>query len=205
MTDAAFWDRIAPKYAKSKIADPEGYEETLEIMAALLRPEMRVWEAGCGTGSTALRLAPGVAHYHGTDVAPGMIDIARGKAATQLPQAALDFSVLPAGTAPQGPIDAVLALNLLHLLPNLDDDLAAMARALPAGGLFISKTPLLGDGRWIFRAALPVLRAIGKAPFVSIFGKDALLGRIQNAGFAIEDVLDQEGILPRSFIIARKI
>ncbi len=58
--DAKFWDRAAPKYAASKIADTGGYERSLERMRALLNPDFTVLELGCGTGSTALRLAGGV-------------------------------------------------------------------------------------------------------------------------------------------------
>ena len=59
MTDIAFWDRIAPKYAADPIADPAAHEATLERTRRLLGPGHRVVEIGCGTGSTALALAPG--------------------------------------------------------------------------------------------------------------------------------------------------
>ncbi|MBB5050595.1 cyclopropane fatty-acyl-phospholipid synthase-like methyltransferase [Afipia massiliensis] len=56
-SDARFWDRSSRKYAVSAIADQAGYERTLDRTRALLGPNDRVLELGCGTGTTALRLA----------------------------------------------------------------------------------------------------------------------------------------------------
>jgi len=55
--DTRFWDRGARKYARGAVADPAGYERTLDRTRGLLRPDHGVLELGCGTGSTALRLA----------------------------------------------------------------------------------------------------------------------------------------------------
>ena len=65
---APFWDKIAPRYAKKPVADPAAYEEKLARVRALLRAEDRVLEIGCGTGSTALRLASRVAEITATDI-----------------------------------------------------------------------------------------------------------------------------------------
>lgn len=73
---AAFWDRIAPKYATDPIADMAGYRHTLQRVQAMLRPEHHVLELGCGTGITALRLAPLTRRYVATDVSSQMIAIA---------------------------------------------------------------------------------------------------------------------------------
>ncbi len=54
---ARFWDRIAVKYAADPIADPAGYETTLRRVQDLLTTDQDVLEIGCGTGTTALRLA----------------------------------------------------------------------------------------------------------------------------------------------------
>ena len=73
MSATYFWDRHAAKYAEKPIADPTAYEEKLARVRSLLRATDHVLEIGCGTGSTALRLAPGVAKITATDVSSGMI------------------------------------------------------------------------------------------------------------------------------------
>ena len=75
---ALFWDRIAPKYAGGRIADYAGYEATLVRVQGLLSREHDVLEVGCGTGSTALRLAQHTRSLLATDVSAHMIGIAAG-------------------------------------------------------------------------------------------------------------------------------
>ena len=78
--DAQFWDRIARKYAADPIADVAGYERTLERTRHYLRPDETAFEFGCGTGTSALKLAPSVRRIMATDISDEMIAIARGKA-----------------------------------------------------------------------------------------------------------------------------
>lgn len=78
-SDARFWDRTSRKYAMTTIADPAGYERTLDRTHSLFGSSDRVLELGCGTGTTALRLAANVQSYLATDISTGMIAIAEGK------------------------------------------------------------------------------------------------------------------------------
>jgi SAM-dependent methyltransferase len=80
--DARFWDRAAKKYAASPIDDEAGFERTLARTRALMPPEARVLELGCGTGTAALCLADSVKSYVGTDISAGMIAIAQEKLET---------------------------------------------------------------------------------------------------------------------------
>jgi SAM-dependent methyltransferase len=73
-------ERHGARYAASPMRNPQMWERTLELTRARLAPEALVLELGCGTGSTALRLAPICGRYTGTDDASGMIGIAREKA-----------------------------------------------------------------------------------------------------------------------------
>ncbi|MDB4198021.1 class I SAM-dependent methyltransferase [Ascidiaceihabitans sp.] len=203
MTNAAFWNKVAPKYAKDTIGDIPAYEETLDRMRENLQPHHRVLELGCGTGSTALELADSVDRYIGTDVASKMVEIARGKLTEQSPQN-LSFAVQDAGVMTSGSNDVVLALNLLHLLPDLENTLAEIYKALPSGGLLISKTGLLKDGLWLLSLVIPLMRAIGKAPFVRSLSEESLIGLLENAGFKVTEKLVQGGMVPRVFIVAQK-
>ncbi|WP_439575850.1 class I SAM-dependent methyltransferase [Phreatobacter sp.] len=207
-SDARFWDRSSRKYAASKIADPGGYERTLERTRALLRAGDSVLELGCGTGTTALRLADAVQAYLATDLSEGMIAIARQKLAAG-PVASLAFRVATAedlrGEADR--FDAVLGFNYLHLVHDLPATLASIHGLVKPGGLFISKTPCLGDMTPLIRLVLlPAMRAIGKAPHVLSLRADDLEGAVRAAGF---DVIAREahatrGRDRRPFLVARK-
>lgn len=208
---ARFWDRIARRYAADPVADPAGYEATLTRVQGLLGPQDNVLELGCGTGSTALRLAPHAGQWLGTDVSAGMITIAREKLAAT-PMARLRFTVADAEDAAfgSGRWDMVTAFNLLHLVDDLEQTLTVVRQALKPCGLFIAKTPCLRDmnplAAWLLPLALPLLRAIGLAPRVHFFDAATLEAALRQQGFAIEAVErhGQRGRDIRVFIVARK-
>lgn len=198
---AAFWDRIAPRYAARPISDEAAYEETLERVISYLKPTDTALEIGCGTGSTALRLAPHVARMVATDFAPGMIAIAEGKAASV---DNLTVQLAEADRIDGGPFDAVMAFNLLHLLPDLDHTLAVLFAHMNPGAHLISKTPCLGDGAFWLRLIVPPMQWMGKAPPVN-FTRTADLDRaITAAGFDLVETGTQPDVAPRRFIVARK-
>ena len=205
---ARFWDRIAVKYAADPIADMAGYEATLRRVQGLLSADQDVLEIGCGTGSTALRLAPFTRRLLATDVSAGMIAIAREKLAAQpLPQ--LSFAVADAEIplAGQGEYDAVLAFNLLHLVTDLDRALDLVVQTLRPGGLLISKTACIAEmNPLIPYLALPLMRAIGKAPHVLCFEAAVLQSAIARQGMDVVSV-ERHGTRGkdfRVFIVARK-
>jgi ubiquinone/menaquinone biosynthesis C-methylase UbiE len=205
--NARFWDRVARKYATDPIKDMPGYERTLDRISRLLNSSDTALEIGCGTGTTALRLAPSVSRLIATDVSNEMIAIARERATAQTCQN-VEFSVATAEHAPgpDGAYDAVLAFNLLHLIADRPSALARVHRLLKPGCLFISKTPCLSEMNPLIRLAVPVMRFVGKAPYVSFFSATELEAEIADAGFAIIERgrHGSERKDARIFIVARK-
>ena len=206
--DARFWDRVSRKYAKDAIADQGGYERTLERTRALLKPDARVLELGCGTGSTALRLAGDVSSYQATDISPGMIAIAKEKlAASPIPALSFHSATAESPVLEAGGFNAVLGFNYLHMVRDVPGTLGRIHTLLAPEGLFISKTPCLGDMNLLIRLVLlPGMRAIGQAPYVSVFRQADLCRLVSAAGF---DILTTEnhatkGNDRRPFIVARK-
>ena len=205
MNDTAFWDRAAAKYAKSPISNPGAYEETLARTRSHLGPETHALELGCGTGSTALRLAPGTARYVGTDISTEMIGIARGKPVEGTPAPEFRTAETVADAFAAERFDTVLAFNLFHLVPDLEADLAEIHAHLPEGGLLISKTPAL-KGNWYFRPLVWALRLVGKAPGnVRFLGVEELDTMIAAAGFRIVETGLYPPTTPSRFVVARKV
>lgn len=204
MTTHLFWDRIAPKYARKPVDDPAAYEAKLAQVGALLQATDHVLEIGCGTGSTALRLAPGVAHYTATDGAQGMIDIARSKLR---PGSPTNITFQQADTADliEGhPIDAVCAFSLLHLVDDVAHVVASVRQQLKPGGTFITKTVCLKDASFAIRAMVHALAFMGIAPRVTFLGKAELVRHLQDAGFEIEQNMHFGKNRMSPFIVARR-
>jgi ubiquinone/menaquinone biosynthesis C-methylase UbiE len=206
-SDARFWDRSSKSYARSPISDQAGYERTLERTSALLKPDSSVLELGCGTGTTALLLAGGGRSYLAADLSASMIAIAQEKLATS-PVAGLAFRAATAETlaAEAAQFDAVLGFSYLHLVRDLTGTLRSIHRLLAPGGLFVSKTPCLGDMNPLIRLALPLMQMIGKAPYAGVFSAQELSDLITATGFEIlgTERHASKGKDSRPFIIARK-
>jgi ubiquinone/menaquinone biosynthesis C-methylase UbiE len=184
--DVQFWNGVAGKYAKSTIKDMAGYERTVERARHFLKSTDRVLEIGCGTGTTALKLAPSVAHIEASDVSSEMIATAQQKAIDQsCSNVRFSVGAAAAVTEAKSVYDAVLAFNLLHLLADRKSTLDAIHRQLKSGGLFISKTPCLSEMNPLIRFAVPVMRFVGKAPFVAFLSASAIEAEIADAGFTI--------------------
>lgn len=208
-SDTRFWNRKARAYAASKIADVPGYEQTLARTINYLRQQHDVLEVGCGTGSSALRLAPFCRSYRATDAASEMIAIANEKLA-RAPDARLQFAVDNAAVGDgesANRYDRVLAFNVLHLVEDLAATIEACASALRPGGLLISKTPCLREMNWLLpNVAVPLARLVGMAPNVLNLGENDLLDAMQQQGLTIISVERHgtRGRDARPFIVARK-
>ncbi|WP_040172358.1 class I SAM-dependent methyltransferase [Phaeobacter piscinae] len=207
--DARFWNRIAPKYAKSKIRDEAAYRYTLERTKSYLTVGDHALEIGCGTGSTAIALSDDVGAITATDLSDGMLDFGRDRAA----QAGVDnirFEQCGVDMLPAGPFDAVMAFNLLHLVADLDTALSSVAKRLPSGKLFISKTPCLGEVRgsfkyWMFQTLIPLMRVVGQAPSTVHFLSVAdLEGAVEQAGFEIVETGNYPASTPSRYLVARR-
>ena len=184
ITSADFWDQIAPKYSQQAIADPETYEKKLAITQQHMKPGMDVLEFGCGTGSTAIKHAPLVSNIVATDVSEAMLDYGRDKAAAEgLSNIEFKQSGVEDFAGEKGSFDMVLALNLLHLVPDRDKALKNIHHLLKPGGLFISSTVCLSDRMWFLRPIIPIMQWFGQAPFVNFLKAKRMRAEILGAGF----------------------
>lgn len=210
-TPAVFWDGIAEKYAKDPIKDMESYTYTLERTRSYLNKDDHVLELGCGTGSTGLLLAKSVKHYTASDVSPNMsrigIEKAKKDGATNISFVTGDVL---SDAIDDGPYNAVMAFNLLHLLEDLPAALTRIHGMLKPDGLFISKT-VCRFGKetslkyrllWI---ALPVMQFFGKAPFVNLRPIPELEELITAHGFKIIETGNYPASPPSRYIVARKL
>lgn len=204
MTAQAFWDRHAPKYAKKPIADVTAYEEKLECIRAILCPTDRILEIGCGTGGTARKISPAVAHVTATDLSHEMIRIARSRSG-EIAEAKLEFLQAEASqNIPGQPFDVICVFSVLHLVDDIPTVLDTAFRQVKPGGYFLSKTVCLKDAPLWMRTMVRVLTAIRIAPDVIILSRGELTRHLIRAGFEVEQTryFGKNRLSP--FIVARK-
>lgn len=198
-----FWDKIAPRYAKAPIREEKVYQEKLAITQEYFQPDWSVLEFGCGTGSTAIVHAPYVKHILATDISDGMIAIAEQRARDAgIKNIRFQVGTLDSLTLEPESFDAVLGLNILHLLEDLGTTISRVHSLLKPGGVFVSSTALIKDIGFIWRVLIPCMQILGFAPYVNRFDKRELLEKLTAAGFDI----DREWQPAKSsiFLVARK-
>lgn len=194
-----FWTMFAPIYVRQPVVDEASYQRKLKETRERFPENAQVLELGCGTGSTALAHAPYAGHIIATDFAQGMIAQAEKKRRRARVKN-VEFRV---GTAegldfPPESFDAVLALNLLHLVADPAAILRDIAEVLKPGGFLAASTMAMGDK---FAFLKPISRLLPVK--TNFFSEDQHRADVTAASLEIE--LDwTPGPKAATFIIARK-
>lgn len=206
MQAEAFWDGVASSYAKRPIQNMDQHDRTVERSVAYLTPGAEVLEVGCGTGTIALRLAPHAGHVLATDLSGALLDIARERQAENGAQN-VTFARHGIDALPEGAFDMVASYNVLHLIPDLEGAVAALASRVAPGGVLVTKTGALAQTwrGWLLRPVIGVMQLIGKAPYVGFHRVreiDALMAR--HGLEIVEAETMGKGVVTR-FLVARKV
>lgn len=200
-----FWNRLADKYAAQPVADQASYETKLEATRRLLRPDMDVFEFGCGTGTTALTHAPRVRHILATDFSQRMVEIARAKAEKAgVTNVSFEQADITGMKFTPASYDVVMGHSILHLLSDPQKAIAASYAMLKPGGYFLTSTACLAGGLGVVLGIVaPLGKAFGLLPTIKAFSPRRLEAMHREVGFEIEENW-QPGKGKAVFIIARK-
>ncbi|MDT8447756.1 MAG: class I SAM-dependent methyltransferase [bacterium] len=201
---AFFWNLIAAKYSRQPVANEAAYQYKLKQTQAYLNPDSRVFEFGCGTGSTSIYHAPKVKHILAADISAQMIRIAKEKALAQGVKnlefvcSAIEDLVLE----PQG-FDVVLAMSILHLVEDRAAVLNKIYQALTPGGHLITSTICVKDATPALGWIAPVGYFLGLLPLIRCFTHEELKSSLTQAGFTLIESW-QPSPKEASFLIAKK-
>ena len=198
-----FWNECAEKYASKPIKDNKTYQKKLDITRKHLNPQSDILEFGCGSGATAITHAANASHVTAIDISEKMIAIAK-RNSTQAGTQNITFQV---GTLDDmifcnSTFDAVLGLNILHLLKDVDATICQINAALKNDGVFISSTSLIGEVNFIYRVLIASMQFFGLAPHVSCLTKNELISKLTNTGFSID--FEWRTSAESIFLVARK-
>lgn len=139
-----FYDRIAPAYdtamAQSFIGRLLG-QRFQDCLLTQFEGAAQLLDVGCGSGTDALFLGGKGLQVYGFDVSPGMVEVARQKAAAAGLEDRVRFSVGDAtdlGTWPNAHFDGAYAnFNVLNHLPELGEFARALSEKLQPGAFLV--------------------------------------------------------------------
>ena len=142
---STFWDRWAWFYDLAERSNRTVNSAAAARVAELVPVGARVLDCAAGTGEFSLAAAKRAASVLCTDQSRPMLDRARKKAAkrelTNIRFAQRDVTAL---SDPDGSFDAVIAANVLHLLPEPETAVRELWRVTAPGGRLILPTYLQG-------------------------------------------------------------
>lgn len=202
MAAKTFWDRVARRYIANPVSDVAAYQRKLDLTRAWLTPDTEVLEIGAGSGATARQHAPYVRHIDCIDYSAGMVAHQRAEAE----KAGLTNITVTQSSLSDWPqdrrYDVILAMSVLHLLPDRRAGLARIGAMLRLGGIFVSSTACLGAVSPL-RPLIALPSALGLLPRVGFFGVEVLLAEMRDAGLTVVSQW-QPKARAAHFIVARK-
>lgn len=181
---AKFWDKMADKYAKKPVPNEEVYQIKKDLTREYFTPDSKVFEFGCGTGTTAISHAPFVKHVTATDISPQMLRTAKAKAAAaNVSNVAFEKWNVDTDPISGSGYDVVMAHSILHLVEDLPGAIKKCHSMLKDGGVLVSSTGCLADKMQFLRPMLWFMKLIGKAPPVAFLKNKEFEQDLQAAGF----------------------
>ena len=158
----SFWDRWAWFYDLAEWSNRKAYAGAVARAAELVPAGARVLDCAAGTGAFSLAAARRAGSVLCTDQSEAMLDRARKKAAKQgldnISFAHRDITALP---DPDGAFDAVIAANVLHLLPEPGIAVRELWRVAAPGGRLILPTFLQGKVGAAYGTLIKIYQGVG--------------------------------------------
>ena len=159
---STFWDRWAWFYDLAERSNRTVNAAAAARVSGLVPVGARVLDCAAGTGEFSLAAAKRAASVLCTDQSQPMLDRARKKAAkrglTNISFAQRDVTAL---SDPDGSFDAVIAANVLHLLPEPETAVRELWRVTAPGGRLILPTYLQGKAGTAYGAMIKIYQGVG--------------------------------------------
>ncbi len=157
-----FWDRVAGLYDLFEWSNRKVNAAARARVGELVPAGARVLDCAAGTGEFSLAAAKRAGSVLCTDQSEAMLARARKKAAmrglSNLQFARRDITAL---SDPDGSFDAVIAANVLHLLPQPEVAVRELWRVAAPGGRLILPTYLQGKAGAAYGSMIKIYQGVG--------------------------------------------
>lgn len=199
-----FWNSFASRYDHytEKFAGALYYALSKQVMT-YLKYDDKVIDAACGTGELAIKIAPFVQQVYGVDFSSEMLQMAANKITlAKLANIALHPARVQELPFQDNFADVLLAVNIVHLLPDVENALSEWKRILRPGGLLILPT-LCHAEHWRSRL-LSRLLLLSRFRIARRWSSNALQQTVLSLDFELVESKLLPGNVPLLFLVVRK-
>lgn len=194
----AYWDRHAKSYDRSMVLLGGPIPRMTELAADAVQGA-EVLEVAAGTGLMTRALARTAKHVVATDYAQAMVERVAARVhdegLTNVTCEQADIYELRFGEAT---FDAVVAANVLHLVPDLDGAIAALRRVVkPGGGIIV---PTYCHAETLVSRTLSRVLALTGFPGERRLDLEGLRATLERAGVRVERSELLRGVIPIGYV-----
>lgn len=197
--DRRYWDKHAKNYDRSMSLLGRPIPRMVELAGEATRGLGRVLEVAAGTGLVTPALAAGAGEVIATDYSSEMVAaLERRVRDARIANVRCEKADLYALRFDDGTFDAVVAANVLHLVPDLPGALAALRRVVKPGGRIVVPTFCHDETAvsWIVSRALAVTGFPGHRRFTA----KSLRQAVEDAGVRVARTETLPGLIPIGYV-----
>lgn len=199
LTGREYWNRHARNYDRSMAILGGPIPRMVELAAEAVRESARVLEVAAGTGLVTTSLARAAKEVIATDYAAAMVATLESRVKReQFTNVRCEQADLYALRFEPGSFDAVVAANVLHLVPDLETALAALVRMLKPDGRLV--VPTYCHDETIASRALSRLLAVTGFPGHRRFTLQKLRAAVEASGVQVMRVELLPGLIPIGYV-----
>lgn len=198
-SERGYWERHAGSYDRVMLLLGRPLPRMIELAARAVTGMPRVLEVAAGTGVLTPAIARSAREVVATDYARAMVAELEKKVRSEgLGNVRCEQADLYALRFEPGAFDAVVAANVLHLVPDLPAALAALKKVLKPGGLLIVPTYLHDETvpSWIVSR----LFALTGFPGHRRFSARSLRAAVEAAGLHVRHGETLPGLIPIGYV-----
>lgn len=202
MSDKDYWERHARNYdASMRWMLGQPMPRMLELTSDAVQGKGKVLEVAAGTGIVTVAIAQSSDSVIATDYAAAMVESlelrVRDAGLKNVTCEQADIYSLPYSA---GEFDAVVAANVLHLVPDLATAIQALRSVMKPGGMLVAPTFCHDETKtsWLVSRLL----AVSGFPGHRRFTMRSLRGALEENGLKISRAENLPGLIPIGFVEA---
>lgn len=201
MSDKGYWERHARNYdASLRWVLGRPLPRMLHLASEAVRGREKVLEVAAGTGIVTAAIARTSRSIIATDYAATMVEsLKRRIQEAELENVTCEQADIYALPYPEGEFDAVVAANVLHLVPNLAEAFHAIRKVAAPGAILVAPTFCHDQTKpsWLVSRLLALTGFPGHRRFTAQSLRDAL----EQAGVRITQFELLPGLIPVAFVV----